>query len=68
MTIVADDGKAFKTLEARAACHGVSVWRSDGSDGPIRFFVSWRGLVQVLADLPALAAWIERFTGAKREG
>ena len=51
--------KAWSTLVCRAAIRGYSLWRSDGADGPLRYFVSHRGTI-TLIDLEALDRLLDR--------
>ena len=53
--------KQFAHRAARAARLGVMAWRTDAADGPVRYFVCWRGLVKLLPDLTELDLWLDRF-------
>jgi hypothetical protein len=48
------DRKTWSTLAAHAALRGYQAWRSDGSDGPVRFFLGRRDMVRVCANLEEL--------------
>ena len=49
-TSIADD-KAFQTLRARLALAGQTLSRSNGDDGPVRFYVTSWNLIRELRDL-----------------
>ncbi|MBX9793381.1 MAG: hypothetical protein K2Y02_03690 [Burkholderiaceae bacterium] len=48
------DRKAFQTLRAHLALAGHALSRTDGSDGPCRYFVTRWGMVRELRDLDAV--------------
>lgn len=45
------DDKAFQTLRARLALAGQTLSRSNGDDGPVRFYVTRWNLIRELRDL-----------------
>ena len=57
-------GKAWATLQARAALAGWQLWRSDAADGPQRFFAGRWGMVRVLGDLDEVERFLEKVGAA----
>ncbi len=58
--------KAWATLQARAALHGLALVRTDPADGPVRVFVQRGGVVRELYcidELEALAAHVAQQAG-----
>jgi len=52
--------KAFLTLRALLALKGHVLHRTDGKDGPVRFYVTRLGLVRELPDIAAVRAFAEQ--------
>lgn len=52
--------KAFLTLRALLALKGHALNRTDGNDGPVRFYVTRWGLVRELLDIEAVRAFAEQ--------
>lgn len=52
--------KVFTTLRARLALAGHGLSRTDGSDGPCRYFVTRWGMVRELRDLDAVKRFAEQ--------
>ena len=63
---VACDRKAWATLVARAALRGYQLWRSDSSDGEVRYFAGKWGMVKVLASREEVDCWLDQ-AGIVRE-
>ena len=52
--------KRFANLAARAALLGIQLWRTDGEDGPLRFFLGRSGLIRVCSDAAEVDLLLER--------
>ena len=58
-------GKRFATLQARCALAGVSLHQLENDHGNVVYIVSRWALTRELADLDAVAFWLDRVTGVK---
>ena len=58
-------GKRFATLQARCAIAGVSLHQLENDHGALVYIVSRWALTRELADLDAVASWLDRVTGVK---
>lgn len=56
----ADTDKAFVTLRALLALKGYALSRTQGDDGPVRFYVTRWGLVRELPDIGDVRAFAEQ--------
>ena len=52
--------KTFSRVAASAAFRGFALWRSDSSDGVVRFFIGKADLVRVCADLNEVERLLEQ--------
>ncbi len=52
--------KAFVTLRALLALKGHVLHRTNGDDGPVRFYITRWGLVRELRDIAAVRAFAEQ--------
>ena len=59
------EGKAFATLAARFALAGHTLTRSNPADGAVLYYAGRWGKTRELADLDAVAFWLDRVTGLK---
>lgn len=58
--------KDFGTWAAKMALAGWQLWRSDGADGPVRYFAArWGRVTEPMASLDEVAQFHERITGAR---
>ena len=55
------DPKAWDTLRARAALHGVALLRTDQRDGPVRLLAEHGGIVRELRSLDDVEAVVVGF-------
>lgn len=58
-------GKRFATLQARCALAGVSLHQLENDRGNVVYIVSRWALTRELADLDAVANWLDRVTGVQ---
>lgn len=57
--------KLFATVQARCALAGVSLHQLENDRGDVVFIVSRWALTRELADLDAVASWLDRVLGVK---
>ncbi len=58
-------GKEFATLQARCALAEVTLHKLENDHGNVVYIVSRWALTRELADLDAVAAWLDRVLGVK---
>ena len=56
--------KAWDTIRARAALHGVALLRTDQRDGPVRLLIEHGGIVLELRNLDDVEAVVVGFSRA----
>ena len=59
------DVKAFATLAARFALAGHTLTHSNPADGAVLYYAGRWGKTRELANLDAVAFWLDRVTGMK---
>ena len=59
------EGKAFATLAARFALAGHTLTHSNPADGAVLYYAGRSGKTRELANLDAVAFWLDRVTGVK---
>ena len=59
------EGKAFATLAARFALAGHTLTHSNPAEGAVLYYAGRWGKTRELADLDAVAFWLDRVTGLK---
>ena len=59
------DEKRFATLKAGLALLGHALHRTSPKDGPVRYFCQRWGMVRYMADLDAVAAFLDQIGGAE---
>lgn len=61
-----DVTKAFSRLSALYCMAGLSLWRTDGADGPVRYFAArWNQATRPMADLAEAEMFLERVKGER---
>ena len=58
-------GKEFATVQARCALAEVTLHKLENDHGSVVYIVSRWALTRELADLDAVASWLDRVTGVK---
>ena len=65
LTTAENSGKQLATLRARCALAGVTLYPLENDHGKTVYIVSKWALTRELADLEAVATWLDKVTGVR---